>query len=78
VNLSDIKRAARALMADTDQEYPIFPHVWRLDDLLEAAYYAGRESAVREMQAHMAEVTEQRLAVEQAVRLSKQGKREVA
>lgn len=77
MNLQEIKRAAMALLGDMEDSIdPIQP--WRLADLLEAAYYAGRESAVREMQAHMAEVTEQRLAVEQAVRLSKQGKREVA
>ena len=77
MNLQDIKRAAMALLIDND-ERPDAIQAWRLADLLEAAYFAGRESAVREMQAHMAELNEQRLAVEQAVRLSKQGKREVA
>ena len=77
MNLNDIKRAAMALVADNEERIDAIQS-WRIGDLLEAAYYAGRESAVREMQAHMAEVTEQRLAVEQAVRLSKQNKREVA
>ena len=79
MNLAEIKRAARALLADND-EYSLDKaiHAWRLDDLIEAAYYAGRESAVSEMQAHMAELNEQKLAVEQAIRMSKQGKREVA
>jgi hypothetical protein len=76
VNLQDIKRAAMAFLSDADPSDTI--SAWKLADFLECAYFAGRESAVREMQAHMAEVTEQRLAVEQAVRLSKQGKREVA
>ncbi len=73
MKLVDIKRTAMAVLADQDKTESV--QSWQISDLLEAAYYAGREDAVSEMKYHIGELTEQRLSVEHGIRLSKQNKR---